>query len=61
MKDSTIEGIIAHDIEDKIVRFEEAKKIAAAWKNAKFIETTDLGHSLHDPNLYETIVAFVGK
>jgi pimeloyl-ACP methyl ester carboxylesterase len=59
LKNSTIPGIIAHDIDDKIVLFEEGKKIAKSWKTAEFITTKGLGHSMHDEYLYQSIVAFI--
>ena len=52
-------GLIAHDIDDKVVLFEEGKKIAGAWKNAIFIETKGLGHSLHDDELYKKVSHFL--
>lgn len=52
-------GLIAHDTEDTIVLFEEAKKIASSWEDAIFIETKGLGHSLHDEELYQKIVSFL--
>jgi pimeloyl-ACP methyl ester carboxylesterase len=54
-----IPGIIVHDREDKIVAFGEGQKIAAAWKNAQFIQTEGLGHSLHDDEVYEKIISFL--
>ena len=54
-----LKGIIAHDIDDEIVAFDEAKKIAGSWKHATFIETNGLGHSMHDAILYEKVVAFL--
>jgi esterase/lipase len=54
-----IKGLIAHDIDDTVVLFEEGKKIAGAWKNARFIETTGLGHSMHDQDLYQEIYDFL--
>jgi len=59
LHNSTITGLIAHDINDTVVSFKEAKKMASSWKNAKFIETTELGHSMHDEQLYKTIVSFI--
>ena len=59
LKNSSIQGLIAHDIDDKVVSIVEAKKMAATWKNSKFIETQGLGHSLHDDKLYQTIVEFI--
>jgi len=52
-------GIIAHDANDDVVSFEEAKKIAGSWKNAVFIETKGLGHSLHDDKLYQQVSDFL--
>ncbi|WP_395067018.1 alpha/beta hydrolase [Flavobacterium sp.] len=61
LENSTINGIVAHDQDDKVVLFEEGKKISNAWKTSQFIETKGLGHSLHDAYLYQTIVDFIEK
>lgn len=55
----TTKGFIAHDKDDKIVLFEEGKKIASCWKNAAFFETNGLGHSMHDDKLYKRVMAFL--
>ncbi len=52
-------GLIIHDVEDTVVAFAEAKKNAKAWKQATFIETKGLGHSLNDEELFEKISAFI--
>lgn len=52
-------ALIAHDIDDKIVLVEEGKKYASTWKNATYIETKGLGHSLHGKDLYKTITDFI--
>jgi esterase/lipase len=52
-------GLIVHDIEDKIVLFEEGKKIAKSWKDVEFIETKGLGHKLHDDDLYRKVYEFL--
>ena len=54
-KEIKIEGIIAHDTDDTVVAFEEGQKIASGWKKGRFITTKDLGHSMHDDNLYQEI------
>lgn len=59
LKNSTIEGIIAHDIEDDVVLYEEGKKIANSWKTAEFITTKGLGHSMHGEYLYQSIASFI--
>jgi predicted alpha/beta hydrolase family esterase len=52
-------GFIAHDTDDTVVLFAEAKKIASTWKNSILIETNGLGHSLHDDDLYKKIACFL--
>jgi esterase/lipase len=54
-----VKGLLAHDIDDTVVLFEEGKKIASAWKDVQFIETSGLGHKLHDEELYEKIAQFL--
>ncbi len=55
----TQKALIAHDIEDKVVLVEEGRKYAKYWKNAIYIETSGLGHSMHDLELYLKIVDFI--
>jgi hypothetical protein len=59
LEKTTIQGIIAHDVNDDIVLFEEGKKIADSWKTAEFISTKGLNHSMHDEYLYQTIIRFI--
>jgi pimeloyl-ACP methyl ester carboxylesterase len=59
LENSRISGLIAHDLDDTVVLFEEAKKIAAAWKTAELIQTKGLGHSMHDNYLYQTVIDFL--
>lgn len=54
-----VKGLLAHDIEDTIVLFDEAKKISASWKDVQFIETKGLGHKLHDDDLYKKVYQFL--
>jgi len=54
-----LKGIIAHDLDDTVVAFGEGKKIASTWKNATFIETKGLGHSMHDDVLYSQVMQFL--
>jgi alpha-beta hydrolase superfamily lysophospholipase len=56
-----LKGIIAHDLDDEIVAFEESQKIASSWRNATFIETNGLGHSMHDDELYQKIADYLFK
>ena len=61
LKNTTIPGIIAHDIDDEVVLFDEAKKLAKSWKNAQLIQTRGLGHSMHENYLYQTITNFISS
>ena len=55
----TQKALIAHDTEDKVVLIDEGRKYADTWKNVIYIETSGLGHSMHDADLYQKIVAFI--
>ncbi len=55
----TQKAIIAHDADDSVIKVEEGRQYAAAWKNAIYIETQGLGHSMHDKTLYQQIAEFV--
>ena len=55
----TQKAFIAHDTEDKIVLIAEGRKYSKAWKNALYIETEGLGHSMHDADLYQKIIDFI--
>ena len=58
-KNFTQKAFIAHDTKDKVVLIAEGRKYSKTWKNAIYIETTGLGHSMHDDDLYQKIVAFI--
>ena len=55
----TTTALIAHDIDDTVVSFEEGKKIASTWKNCTFIETKGLGNIMHDDDLYIKVADFL--
>ena len=60
-KQFTQEALIVHDVNDKIVSVEEGQKYAAAWKNSTFLQTTGLGHGLHDHEVYLKLIAFLSE
>ena len=57
----TQKAIIAHDINDNIILVEEGRMYASTWKNATYIETQGLGHSMHDKDLYQKISQFIAE
>ena len=54
-------AIIAHDIHDNVILVEEGRMYASAWKNATYIETQGLGHSMHGKELYQKISNFIAE
>ena len=55
----TQKAFIAHDDQDRVVSVKEGRKYAEAWKNAVYLETVGLGHSMHDSDLYQKIIRFI--
>lgn len=58
-KNFSQKAFISHDSNDDVVLIAEGRKYASTWKNATYIETTGLGHSMHDAELYQQIIAFI--
>lgn len=54
-----VKGLLAHDLEDTVVLFDEGEKIAESWKDVQFIATKGLGHKLHDDDLYRKVYTFL--
>ena len=52
-------ALITHDKHDKVVLVDEGRKYADTWKNAIYIETSGLGHSMHNDDLYQQIIDFI--
>lgn len=59
LKNTTLEGIIAHDIFDKVVAYSESEKINTHWEKGTLITTEGFGHSLHNTELYEKIAVYL--
>jgi hypothetical protein len=53
--------MIAHDIDDDVVLFEEAEKINRTWQQAFLHPTKGLGHSMQDEQLYAEVMDFLRK
>ena len=58
-KNFSQKAFISHDTEDDVVLIDEGRKYASAWKDATYVETNGLGHSMHDAGLYKKIAAFI--
>ena len=52
-------GLIVHDRLDPITPFSASVRLHESWKNSQFIETTGLGHSLHQEAVNRKILDFL--
>ena len=52
-------ALVVHDRSDEVVHFNESQKIIKHWQNITFIETENLGHSLHGDELYQKIRDYI--
>lgn len=54
-------ALIIHDQDDNDVACAEGRRVASNWKNARFIETSGLGHRriLRDADCINTVVDFI--
>ncbi|WP_264520834.1 alpha/beta fold hydrolase [Flavobacterium sp. N1994] len=57
----TQKTFVAHDIHDEVVLIDEGRKYASTLKKATYIETSHLGHSMHDADLYQKIIQFISE
>ncbi len=60
-KSINVDGLIIHDIKDKIIPYSEAELIHKNFKNSKLIATTGFGHSLNHKVVYNYIVEFINS
>ncbi len=55
----SLPALVAHDLNDDVVLYDEAVKITSAWPHARLVTTRGLGHSMHDDGLYREVVNFL--
>lgn len=60
-KTNVVEALIIHDVNDTVVDYSASTKLKAGFKNALFVQTEGLGHSLHDDAVYNKIMAFIAS
>ncbi|WP_034061817.1 alpha/beta fold hydrolase [Lacinutrix jangbogonensis] len=51
--------LIIHDVDDKIIPYNDAKMIAENHKNATLISTTGYGHGLRNDVVYDHVIDFI--
>ena len=58
-KTNTKKGLLIHDELDAIAPFQASEKVHSNWKDSTLIKTQGLGHSMHQDEVNEQIIAFV--
>ena len=58
-KNFSIEGLIIHDKNDKIIPYEDALLFAKYFKNTSLITTEGFGHGLKDKSLTPRVIEFI--
>jgi len=61
VQDITIPGLLIHDTADEDVPWQEGQAVADAWTNARFVQTSGLGHRriLRDKSVIDSAVRFI--
>lgn len=56
-----IPALMFHDAADNVTPVEDSRAIAKTWKNARYIETTGLGHrgALQSQEIHEQVIKFL--
>ena len=52
-------GLVIHDELDTIAPYSASKDVHAAWKNSELFTTKGLGHSMHQDEVSQRIIAFI--
>lgn len=59
MKKVDAVGLVIHDKYDDVIPFAGGWRIYENWKNARFLKTSGLGHSLQGEAVYQAILDFI--
>ena len=56
-----IPTLMFHDTADNVTPIDDSRAIASAWKRARLIETSGLGHrgALQSKEIYEQVIRFL--
>lgn len=58
---NTKTGLLLHDRFDTITPYHASEQVHAAWKDSQLITTEGLGHSMHQDEVNEQIIAFLSS
>ncbi len=59
VQSNTKKGLLFHDKLDKIAPYEDSVSVHKNWKNSVLISTEGLGHSMHQEDVNNKIIAFL--
>ena len=59
VKTNTKKGLLFHDRSDKIAPYHASESVHAAWKGSRLVSTDGLGHSMHQDEVNDELVAFL--
>jgi pimeloyl-ACP methyl ester carboxylesterase len=59
MEETTITGLLIHDIKDKIIPYNDAEDFKNFYKNSKLISTEGFGHGLRNEEVNNHIIDFI--
>jgi pimeloyl-ACP methyl ester carboxylesterase len=61
VKNLNVPALMFHDRSDNVTPMEDSRKIAQAWRSARYIETDGLGHrgALQSRKIHEQVVGFL--
>lgn len=59
VQSNTKKGLVIHDELDAIAPFHASEKVHANWEGSTFIKTKGLGHSMHQEEINNQIIAFL--
>ncbi len=58
-KSNTKKGLLFHDRLDSIAPYHASEKVHKDWKNSQLVSTEGLGHSMHQEDVNNQIIAFL--
>lgn len=61
VKTNTKKGLLFHDKFDQITPYHASEQVHESWVESEFISTEGLGHSMHQDEVNEKIVAFLSS
>lgn len=59
VKTNTKKGVLFHDRSDNIAPYHASESVNAAWKGSRLFSTDGLGHSMHQDEVNDQLIAFL--